>query len=178
MNIKIDNIDLKFKKTGISIDTFFENKPLSARLKMCSSKEEIQEVENYNIFTIDQPNYFDFKLNDSNTLRNFLTKPLEKGIWLNCKLDRKVCEKKIIKFYLTIYNSDKLVLCSIKRPKKSYKIYMNSQDSDSNYLGKLKSNFFGTEFNTYDSGDKPKKDKNKVLHRSNIAAITYVQISY
>lgn len=92
-------------------------------------------------------------------LRTYLTKPIEmkNEKLFKCKIERKI-EKKIIKFYLyldseIIEKSEKLVISAIKDPKKSSSHYcfsMNSDPSyikDKQYLGTLKSNFFGTEYN-------------------------------
>ena len=45
---------------------------------------------------------------------------------------------------------------------------------DSGYIGKLKSNFFNTEFNIYDTGKNPKKTKNKEDMRKELGVIFYV----
>lgn len=110
--------------------------------------------------------------------RNFLTRPVEKDLWVRCNIERKLFDKKVVKFYVTLAEINKFLFCVIKRPKKSYHIYMtlDAFTKDKYFLGKLKSNFFGTEFCTFDSGSKPKKEKNKDLHRSNIAVTTYVSV--
>lgn len=107
----------------------------------------------------------------------FLTKPVEKGLWLKCHIERKICDKKIVKYSMTLADSNKFLLYVIKKPKKSYNFYMTPEAfaKDKYFMGKLKSNFFGTEFSVFDSGSKPKKEKNKDLHRSNVAVVTYVQ---
>ena len=116
-------------------------------------------------------------LDDAQT-RKFLTGPVDKELWVRCNIERKLLDKKVVKFYMTLAENNKFLLCVIKRPKKSYHIYMtlDAFAKDKYFLGKLKSNFFGTEFCTFDCGSKPKKEKNKDLHRSNIAVITYVNV--
>jgi hypothetical protein len=114
---------------------------------------------------------------DDTQTRNFLTKPVDKDLWLKCHIERKICDKKIVKYCMTLADSNKFLFYVIKKPKKSYKFYMTPEAfaKDKYFMGKLKSNFFGTEFTVFDSGSKPKKEKNKDLHRSNVAVVTYVK---
>jgi tubby-related protein 1 len=42
------------------------------------------------------------------------------------------------------------------------------------YLGKLRSNFMGTEFNIYDHGENPKKTKDAQRVREHLGVILYV----
>lgn len=65
-----------------------------------------------------------------------------------------------------------------KRPKNmssNYIITMNFDnfDKDTNCIGKLRSNFLGTEFNLYDSGKNPKDCDNSDEWRSHFATIVY-----
>ena len=68
-------------------------------------------------------------------------------------------------------------MCALRPKKKTYSFCLNENPAefkkDDNYMGKLESNFLGTEFLLYDSGKKPKKIGNGEL-RSNLCAITYV----
>jgi hypothetical protein len=156
--------------------------PTSARIRLSNIDIDIDvSLKNTNnTITLVEPRIVEFpdhRLFDEDSLRIFLTRPIEKDLWVKFKIERHYCEKKVVKFYLSLNDSGRSLLCAIKRPKKSYVMYMTTDPlvlKERNYLGKLKSNFFGTEFNTFDSGRKPKKDKNKEIHRLNIAAITYV----
>jgi hypothetical protein len=114
---------------------------------------------------------------DDAQTRIFLTRPVDKDLWLKCQIDRKICDKKIVKYYMTLADSNKFLLYVIKKPKKSYNFYMTPDAfaKDKYFMGKLKSNFFGTEFSVFDSGSKPKKEKNRDLQRSNVAVVTYVR---
>lgn len=49
---------------------------------------------------------------------------------------------------------------------------MFNKKSDS-YIGKLRSNFMGTEFNIYDSGKNPKNSSNFDLVRHQLGSIIY-----
>lgn len=65
-----------------------------------------------------------------------------------------------------------------KRPKNStpnYIITLSSDtfEKDSNYLGKLRSNFFGTEFNLFDTGVNPKNTEKSNEWRSHLAGVDY-----
>lgn len=65
-----------------------------------------------------------------------------------------------------------------KRPKNSTPNYIitlsnDSFEKDSNYLGKLRSNFFGTEFNLFDTGVNPKNSNNSSEWRGHLAGIDY-----
>ena len=65
-----------------------------------------------------------------------------------------------------------------KRPKNTtpnYMITMNYDnfEKDDNYLGKLRSNFFGTEFTLYDTGSNPADTNNQKEWRTHLAAIEY-----
>jgi len=44
----------------------------------------------------------------------------------------------------------------------------------SNYLGKIRSNFLGTEFTVYDDGENPSKTKQYDKIRDQLEVITYV----
>lgn len=103
----------------------------------------------------------------------FLTNSLDNNVWMKCEIERKLIDKKVLNFTMKDENGQ-IILSAVKRPKKSYRLYMHSDELIQNYLGKMKSNFFGTEFNAWDSGKNPKKEKNVELQRSNIATITYV----
>ena len=113
---------------------------------------------------------------DDEEMKNFIMRPLEKGLWLKCKIERKIVDKKTRKFFLYV-NDVKHILTAVKITKKNYSIYMKEDPTlvkDKYYLGKLNSNFFGTEFNIYDSGKKPKKGERREDHRINLGSITYV----
>ena len=65
-----------------------------------------------------------------------------------------------------------------KRPKNTtpnYMLTMNHEnfDKDTNYLGKLRSNFFGTEFSLFDTGCNPKDSNIESEYRAYLAAINY-----
>jgi len=98
-------------------------------------------------------------------MRRFLMTPVPKGAGVvQCYIRRnKSGVHKLFPIYsLYLKDQDRFLLGSKKRPNNktsNYLISMNetdmSRDSD-NYLGKLRSNFVGTEFQIFDDGDNPK----------------------
>lgn len=146
--------------------------------------EELKTNSRLNLFTtLPQKDkivskFSEVDLMDEICLRNFITFPLQKSKWLRCKIERILCEKKVTKFNLILCDNGRQIMSVIRRPKKSYLFYMICDTymlKEKNYLGKLKSNFFGTEFNSFDSGKKVKKDTNPDFHRLNLATVTYVK---
>jgi hypothetical protein len=114
-------------------------------------------------------------------------RPIDKNIWLRCKIERS---KKIKKgFILSLSDNENSLISGLKKSKNLCSNYMIRMDcdletekKDSNFIGKLKSNFFGTEYNLYDSGVNPKmlKNKNKnddinVNIRKELGYISYVR---
>ncbi len=102
----------------------------------------------------------------------FITRPIQKDTWLKFELERKPFEKKGFKVVMSDENGA-LLLTVIKRPKKSYRLFLAKDEINEAFLGKLKSNFFGTEYNAYDLSKKIVK-KNTSLNRANLATITFV----
>ena len=117
-----------------------------------------------------------FELEDESQTKNFIMQPIEIYACLKYQIERKHSEKKVVKYIMTLNETGKFLISVIKKPKKSYH-YFISKDAvnkkDMDYIGKLKSNFFGTEFNAYDKGVIRNKEKNKDLHRLNLASINY-----
>lgn len=50
----------------------------------------------------------------------------------------------------------------------------NLTTKSSGYIGKLRSNFWGSDYNLYDSGENPLRTINTQKPRENMAAINYV----
>jgi len=68
------------------------------------------------------------------------------------------------KYILKLSEGEKFLLSGKKRSGNKTSNYMVSIEQDSKkkgkgYLGKVRSNFMGTEFVIYDNGDNPKKKK-------------------
>lgn len=65
-----------------------------------------------------------------------------------------------------------------KKPKNTTPNYtitmsLDSYEKDELYLGKLRSNFFGTDFTLYDTGYNPKDTEDKKLWRLQLAGVEY-----
>ena len=134
-------------------------------------------------------NINDHRYIDLKEVKNFMTSPLENGVWIRTNIERRTVDSKTTEFYMNLHDNNRILMKVLKKAKKSYRIYVNregkeSADSSELLLGKVKSNFFGTEFNLYDNENfmneekekenKIKEDKNKI-ERSNLSTITYVR---
>jgi len=102
---------------------------------------------------------------DLSDMRSFLTSPLPKNVGvLQCYIRRnKSGTNKLFPIYsLYLKEGDVFLMASKKRPKNKTSNYLISMDQSDlhrtgrNYLGKLRSNFMGTEFQVFDSGVNPK----------------------
>lgn len=105
---------------------------------------------------------------DLSDLRRFLTTPLprEAGV-VQCYIRRnKSGTNKLFPVYtLYLKDGDRFLLTSKKRPNNktsNYLISMGENDlnrTSDNFLGKLRSNFMGTEFQIFDDGFNPKEER-------------------
>ncbi len=125
----------------------------------------------------------DFSQLDLTDMRKFLTTPLPKSAGtVQCNITRtktSLTGHPVYSLYLK--KDDTFLMCSKKRSKNktsNYKICMTendlSRDGD-NYLGKLRSNFMGTEFQIFDNGHGPKDDPEDGEQelRNELGAVTY-----
>lgn len=117
---------------------------------------------------------------DYMVMKQFLFSPLPKKTVFRCNIVRKKdgFDKAYPKYYVYSFPNERFLMAAKKRPKNStpnYMITMNkdSFEKDNNSLGKLRSNFFGTEFNLYDTGKNPKDTTNVDEIRTFLAAIEY-----
>lgn len=124
---------------------------------------------------------------DLSNMRRFLTSPIPRqcGI-IQCYIRRnKSGTNKLYPVYsLYLTEGDVFLMASKKRPKNKTSNYLLSMDqndlnrSGNNYLGKLRSNFVGTEFQIFDDGINPKdgadNDDNQNTHvRCEMGAVMY-----
>lgn len=84
------------------------------------------------------------------------------------------------KYILKLSEGEKFLLSGKKRTGNKTSNYMVSIEQDSKkkgkgYLGKVRSNFMGTEFVIYDNGDNPKKKKKQMAgyFRKEMASCLY-----
>jgi len=108
-------------------------------------------------------------------MRAFLSSPAPKGAGvLQCYIRRNKSGTNKFNPVYTLYlkDGDRLLLQSKKRANNKTSNYLitmaeNDFNRDSmNYLGKLRSNFVGTEFNVYDNGAAPKGIKGEELEET------------
>ena len=105
---------------------------------------------------------------DLSDMRSFLTSPLPKDTGVvQCYIRRnKNGTNKLFPVYtLYLKDGDRFLMCSKKRPNNktsNYLVSMGENDlnrTSSNYIGKLRSNFMGTEFQVFDDGFNPKEER-------------------
>jgi len=120
------------------------------------------------------------ELEDLNTLKHFLITPLPKKQIFRCNIIRKKdgLDKAFPKYFVYCFPNERFLMSAKKMPKNStpnYLITMNKNkfEKDDNSLGKLRSNFFGTEFNLFDNGKNPKDSNNIEEFRSFLTGIEY-----
>jgi len=116
--------------------------------------------------------------------KDMLTMPLMKGMKMMCNVKRKkgVFKNPVYECYFLERGEETYIMASTKRPKNAtsnYIIHMDKDDlmnKDSNgYLGKLRSNFSGTEFIAFDDGSNPKNMEGKDQPpRTELATVQYV----
>jgi tubby-related protein 1 len=98
-----------------------------------------------------------------------------------CNITRKNSgiDKLYPKYYCTVLKSEKFLMGARKRPNNTTANYLitmsfdNFEKNSEGFLGKLRSNFMGTEFSIYDTGKNPSEAKNGNEIRKQLAQITY-----
>ncbi|BBN14520.1 hypothetical protein Mp_6g12440 [Marchantia polymorpha subsp. ruderalis] len=124
-------------------------------------------------------------ITDISDVRSFLGRPAPEGCApIQCFVQRQYKADWIFprfKMYLQEGNQMHFILSARKRKKSMSSNYIMSLDADDisrrtgNYFGKLRSNFFGTEFWFYDKGARPKLGRSEASHsrRVELGAVTY-----
>merc|ERR1719465_361007 len=126
---------------------------------------------------------------DTSDLRAFLARPGPQGAMVQCYIQRK--KSGLARLYPTyevyLKDGEQFLLAARRRKKQKQSNYKVSLDKDdlsrhsSNYFGKLKSNFMGTEFQMYDNGINPDKltpdqrDGSGSRVRQELATVLYKQ---
>jgi len=120
---------------------------------------------------------------DMNDPLAFLQTPLPSGLTLQCYINRykEGVRKLYPKYELYLKENDEFLLAAKKRPHNKTSNYIISMEKDevekdsSGYLGKLRSNFVGTEFVLYDNGLNPKTHRGAVQKsiRKELAGVIY-----
>jgi tubby-related protein 1 len=107
-------------------------------------------------------------------MRNFLTSPLPPGQTLQCFIKRSKSGLARLYPVYHMYTTEgaRYMLTAKKVVMNSTSNYIlcmqrdNLSTKSENYLGKVKSNFMGTEFMLYDNGMNPKHTKNTMVIRN------------
>jgi tubby-related protein 1 len=126
---------------------------------------------------------------DTSDLRAFLMRPGPQGAMVQCYIQRR--KSGLSRLYPTyevyLKDGEQFLLAARRRKKQKQSNYKVSLDRDdlsrqsSNYFGKLKSNFMGTEFQMYDAGVNPEKlteaqrDGSHAQVRQELATVLYKQ---
>lgn len=108
----------------------------------------------------------DLKSLSAEELRQFLVTPVQKGFCLECRIvrNRSGLNKLYPKYSLQVEATGQHLMSSKKRSKNKTSHYVittnpeaKCEKDDDSYLGKLRSNFVGSEFVVYGRGINPKK---------------------
>lgn len=154
------------------------------RLKKLESKEEVKEPPK----SIPRPpnvNVREILANEMQNMRKFLTSPVIRGITLQCTIrrDKSGFSRIFPKYYMSVSEQLTFLLAGKKRAgnrTSNYMMTMNQKDfktKSQSFLGKVRSNFLGTEFMMYDHGLNPKrKGANPSNVRAELGAVLYVFI--
>lgn len=110
-----------------------------------------------------------------------MTKPISLGMIIQTQIRRDKSGLALFypKYHVYLSNSLRFLLTGKKRSINKTSNYLMSMSKTelskkSNYfLGKVRSNFLGTEFHIYDTGENPKKCKNTKEARKELAGIIY-----
>lgn len=120
---------------------------------------------------------------DFSDMRRFLTSPLPQSAGIvQCYIerDKKGLNKRMYPVYsLYMKAGDRFLLAAKKRPKQKTSNYVLSMDASdmardsASYMGKVRSNFVGTEFVVYDHGEKAGTAKAGQHPRNELAVALY-----
>ncbi|CAD8166311.1 unnamed protein product [Paramecium octaurelia] len=112
--------------------------------------------------------------------KHFLLNPAPKGGMIQCtiKRDRSGMNRFYPKYHLHISNGFLYLMSAKKRAcnnTSNYIISMSREDLDkgNNFIGKVRSNFMGTEFVLYDAGLNPDKTKDQSKLRQQLGIVQY-----
>mmetsp|Transcript_15404 Transcript_15404/g.18779 ORF Transcript_15404/g.18779 Transcript_15404/m.18779 type:complete len:315 (-) Transcript_15404:813-1757(-) len=122
---------------------------------------------------------FDITALPLHDMRTFLTNPCPRAagvVQCYIKRNRSGVSKLFPEYYVYMKEGDRFLMCSKKRPNNktsNYLISMAEHDlkrNSKNYIGKLRANFAGTEFQIYDAGDDhdSRTELGAVIYTSNV----------
>ena len=157
------------------VKTVFETKKPEAKEEPRQSAQSISRPPPVNVQEI--------LANEMRDMKKFLTSPLRKGILLQCSIrrDKSGFNRLFPKYYLQTSEGLNFLLAGKKRAgnrTSNYMVTMDQKDFNTksqSFIGKVRSNFLGTEFMIYDAGLNPKrKGANPSNVRSELGVVLYV----
>ncbi len=87
------------------------------------------------------------------------------------------------KYEVYCHNNNRFLLSAVKKKENISSNYViitskdvNTSNKSRSYIGKLRSNFMGLEFNAYDAGNNVKETKNNNEIRKMLVTIIYVRV--
>jgi tubby-related protein 1 len=113
------------------------------------------------------------------SIEDFVSQALPKGYVLQCCLRRDTSDVSSTTYSLYISNTFKHLLSARKKAfcaTSNYALSTDKTDFDANsksYMGKVRSNFLGTQFNGYSKGTNPDKATDQSTVRANIVTVNY-----
>lgn len=130
------------------------------KVKLMNDEPSLQHIKSLESVNLDDPKY----------MRSFLTKPCPKGLGtIECCIKRNKTIKNVLFPEYRMYLRDgKTELCLMTSKKRAgsttsnYLISMGRNDHDrssESVIGKLRSNFLGTEYHIYNDGKNPELDE-------------------
>jgi hypothetical protein len=121
--------------------------------------------------------------NEMRDMKKFISSPLRKGILLQCSIrrDKSGFNRLFPKYYMQTSEGLNFLLAGKKRAgsrTSNYMVTMDQKDFNTkspSFVGKVRSNFLGTEFMAFDAGLNPKrKGANPTNVRSELGVVLYV----
>ena len=145
-------------------------------VKLTKDEPSLQHIKSLESVNLDDPKY----------MRSFLTKPCPVGLGtIECSIKRNKTIKNVLfpeyRIYLRSSDGGKTELCLMTSKKRAgsttsnYLISMGRNDHDrssESVIGKLRSNFLGTEYHIYDDGKNPEFDESHYDEKNDGGEIT------
>lgn len=146
-------------------------------VKLMKDEPSLQQIKSLESVNLDDPKY----------MRSFLTKPCPKGLGtIECCIKRNKTIKNVLfpeyRMYLRDGKTEVCLMTSKKRAgstTSNYLISMGRNDHDrssESVIGKLRSNFLGTEYHIYDDGKNPEFDESHYDEKNDGGEITDLSV--
>lgn len=143
--------------------------------------QQQQQVNRTMDTTVTETKILTIELKDIIDIKQFLMRPCPRGAQIQCtiKRDRSGFNRFFPKYHCFLSHGPQYLMTGKKKAYNKTSNYLLSYKKDElkkkslYYLGKLRSNFMGTEFNVYDGGENPKKTHDPNLVRENLGVVIY-----